>query len=235
MKPGDLVAGRFEIERLAGWGGMGDVYRAVDRLRGLPVALKVLHGEDHRESPFAAERFAREAETLAELTHPAIVKYIAHGRTPAGELYLAMEWLDGEDLGARLSRSGLGVAEAVMLATRVAEALGAAHARGVVHRDVKPSNLFLCDGRVDRVKVVDFGIARRDRALGATRTGVLLGTPGYMAPEQARGGRELDARADVFALGCVLFECITGRPAFAGEHAMAILARILLEEAPRAS
>src|SRR5207302_1047317 len=146
------------------------------------------------------------------------------------------EWLEGEDLKQRLARTGLTAAESVALATRVAEALGAAHARGIVHRDVKPSNLYLPDGDLARVKVLDFGIARiLDGGQAQTRTGMLLGTPGYMAPEQARGGKELDARADVFALGCVLFECLTGRAAFVGEHVMALLAKILLEEAPRVS
>src|SRR5579871_1187809 len=231
MKAGELVAGRFEIERVAGVGGMGTVYRASDRASsGAPVALKILAGEQN------AERFGREARLLAELRHPGIVRYIDHGRTTDGKEYLAMEWLDGEDLGKRLGRTGLTAAESVALAVRVAEALGAAHARGIVHRDVKPSNLFLPGGDLARVRVLDFGIARvGDATRAATRTGMLLGTPGYMAPEQARGGKDLDARADVFALGCVLFECLTGRAAFVGEHVMALLAKILLEEAPRVS
>ncbi len=228
MQPGALVAERFEIERVAGTGGMGTVYRAHDRASGgAVVAVKVVSGQQ------SASRFEREARVLAEVRHPGIVRYIDHGRTVDGELYLAMEWLEGEDLGKRLGRTGLTALESVELAVRVGEALGAAHARGIVHRDVKPSNLFLPDGDLARVKVLDFGIARVGGTRAQTRTGMLLGTPGYMAPEQARGGKDVDARADVFALGCVLFECLTGRAAFVGEHVMALLAKILLEEAPR--
>jgi serine/threonine protein kinase len=146
-----------------------------------------------------------------------------------------MEWLEGEDLATRLRRGPLGVEESQRLVTRAAEALGVAHSRGIVHRDIKPSNLFLtADGDI---KVIDFGIARTATvALDMTRTGMILGTPGYLAPEQARrGARALDARADVFALGCVLFECLTGQPAFSGDNPLAILSRVLLEEVPAVS
>ena len=230
MRAGDVVGGRFEIEALAGIGGMGTVWRARDQLEGGLAALKVIHAEGTQ----AAGRFLKEARLLAELSHPAIVRYVAHGAAADGTLWLAMEWLDGEDLGKRLSHAGLSVAESVELVRRVADGLAVAPARGVVHRDLKPSNIFLPGGELERVKVLDFGVAR---IAGATRTatwtGVLVGTPGYMAPEQARGERALDARADVFSLGCVLFECLTGRAAFVGEHVMALLARILLEDAPR--
>jgi serine/threonine protein kinase len=164
-----------------------------------------------------------------------IVRYVAHGVTSAGELFLAMEWIDGEVLKTRLQRGSLTVTEAVTLATRVAEALGAAHARGVVHRDLKPSNLILPGGRVDLVKLLDFGIAQRDGKTQLTQTGAMLGTPGYMAPEQARPSGQIDARADVFALGCVLFECLTGVAPFEGNTTAAILAKILFGTAPRVS
>jgi tetratricopeptide (TPR) repeat protein len=226
---GTLVGGRFEIESLAGKGGMGAVYRARDRTTGGIAAVKILHDEapaDHHE------RLAREARLLSELTHPAFVRYLAFG-DERGRPFLAMEWLDGEDLAARLRRDGLGAGDAVRIALRVAAALGAAHARGIVHRDVKPSNLFLVDGDPDRVKLLDFGIARVQAANDAmTRTGAVIGTPRYMAPEQARGSRELDARADVFSLGCVLFECLAGKPPFTGSNSAAVFAKILLEEAP---
>src|SRR5262249_49662727 len=161
-----------------------------------------------------------------ELRHAGIVRYVAHGETPDGELFLAMEWLEGEDLASRLRRMPLTTDETVALGKRVAEALAIAHARGVVHRDLKPSNLFLVDNDVERVTILDFGIARLCDAARVTQTGAVLGTPGYMAPEQARGNDEIDPRADVFALGCVLFECLTGSPAFPGDHFMAILAKI---------
>ncbi|MCW5806255.1 MAG: protein kinase, partial [Deltaproteobacteria bacterium] len=232
----EVIEGRFEIEAVAGTGGMGTVYRARDRVSGERVALKMLRGNASAEN---AERFAREIRVLANLRHPGIVRYVADGRTTEGpeeRLWLAMEWLDGENLSQRLSRAGLSPAEAVHLLRRVAEALGAAHDRGVVHRDIKPSNLFLVGRDLERVVVLDFGVARiADAVRGVTGTGVMVGTPGYMAPEQVRGDRDVGPRADVFAAGCVLFECLTGRPAFVGEHMMAVLAKIILEEAPRAS
>jgi hypothetical protein len=231
--PGAVVADRFQCLALAGAGGMGSVYRALDRETGATVALKLLH--DDASAAALRERFLREAELLFALRHPAIVRYIAHGVADSRP-FLALEWLDGEDLAARLGRGPLSVAETLALARRVADALAAAHARGVVHRDIKPSNLFLRGGAVGEVVVLDFGIARLGGGLRpSTRTGVIMGTPGYMAPEQTRGERDLDARADVFSLGCVLHECLTGRPPFVGDHVMAVLAKILLEEVPRVS
>ncbi|WP_437741431.1 protein kinase [Sorangium sp. So ce1504] len=228
-QPGDLLAQRFVIERQAGRGGMGFVYRALDRARGEPVALKLLAGEGDRQE----ERFAAECRILAGLSHAGIVRFVAQGVTDAGQRWLAMEWLEGEDLAARIARAGLGVDDSVALALAAAEALAAAHARGVIHRDIKPSNIFLVGGDPRRIKLIDFGIARLSGATSLhTRTDVVMGTPGYLAPEQARGERA-DARADVFALGAVLFECLTGRPAFAGTDVLAVLARLLIEPAPR--
>ncbi|WP_437821533.1 serine/threonine-protein kinase [Sorangium sp. So ce1078] len=228
MQPGDVVANRFVIERLAGAGGMGTVYRALDRAQGAPVALKILSGPD----PGDDDRFAHEARILAELDHPGVVRFVAHDVTAAGRRWLAMEWLEGEDLAARLCRAGLGVADSVAAMIAAADALAAAHARGVVHRDIKPQNLFLVGGDPRRVKLLDFGIARQSGATRAlTQSGEIIGTPRYMAPEQATG-EPSDARTDVFALGAVLFECLTGRPAFGGKHVMAVLAQLLLAEVP---
>ncbi len=228
MNPGDVIANRFVIERLAGTGGMGAVYRARDRIAGEAVALKILPAGQTRD----AARFIREAITLSELKHPAIVRYVAHGVTPRDELYLAMEWLEGEDLLERLTTTGLTIAESVRVVTRVAQALALVHARGIVHRDLKPTNLWLQNGDIHKVKLLDFGIARFGHIKRLTVTGVLLGTPGYMAPEQARAEAVIDPRADIFALGCVLFECLTGRPAFAAESLLPLLAKILLEDVP---
>ena len=229
MQIGDRVANRFVIEREAGAGGMGTVFHATDLQSGAPVALKILH----RQGASDAERFARESAVLAELSHPGIVRYVAHGVLPSGP-WLAMEWLEGETLSARLVRGRLGIAETVLVARRVADALAVAHARGIVHRDIKPSNLFLPGGELARTKLLDFGVARRlGEKRDLTRTGAMVGTIGYMAPEQARGVARLDARADVFALGCVLYECLTATPAFLGENLMAVLAKILLEETPK--
>ncbi|HEX8109143.1 MAG TPA: serine/threonine-protein kinase, partial [Kofleriaceae bacterium] len=227
----DLLSDRFEIEVQIPGGGMGAVFRGRDRASGAAVAIKVL--TDDRAHNTA--RFAREVELLSELSHPGIVRYIAHGETPSGQLFLVMEWLEGEDLRHRLARGPLAMGEAVTLATRVAAALSAAHARGIVHRDLKPSNLFLPGGHIDQVKVLDFGIAHREGRTQLTQTGAMIGTPGYMAPEQARSNAPIDARVDVFALGCVLFQCLTGIPAFEGDSPVAILGKILFSEAPRVS
>ncbi len=221
---------RYELLELIGEGGVGRVHRARDRETGQIVALKVLR----EHSAGALERFEQEARVLADLGHPHVVRYVGHGVAASGDPYLAMEWLEGESLSARLARGRLRVGESLTLARRVADALAAAHALGVVHRDVKPSNLFLVDGEASGVRVLDFGMATAGWTSGVSRSGGLLGTPGYMAPEQARGeGGRVDARADVFSLGAVLFECLTGERAFSGAHLMAVLAQLLLGEAPR--
>jgi tetratricopeptide (TPR) repeat protein len=231
VRAGEIVDGRFEIGRVLGAGGMGQVYLARDLTSGEPVAVKVLLGASASD----LSRFDREAEVLASLQIPGVVRYIANGATAAGCPYLAMEWLDGETLADRLDRGPLGIAESVTLARRVADALAAVHRRGVVHRDLKPGNLLLVGGEVTRVTLLDFGIARAaglaPRQL--TITGAIVGTPAYMAPEQARGLRSIDARADVFALGCVLYECIAGRPAFFATDVLSLLMKVLLEEPPR--
>lgn len=233
VTPGEVIARRFEIERQIGAGGMGTVYRARDlEAGGKLVAVKRLDIKSKNDQ----ERFLREAAVLSELRHPGIVRYIAHGKTEAGENYIAMEWLDGCTLADKVPHGALSTFEAVQLGIRVATALQEAHRRGIVHRDIKPANLFLVQNEIERVKLLDFGVARLTglSATGPTmtRTGALIGTPGYMAPEQARGEKELDAAADVFALGSVLYECLTGKPPFSGANVMAVLAKILLEEAP---
>lgn len=229
LTPGSVVAERFEVERLAGSGGMGAVYRVFDRWTEQPVALKVLFdGADKA-------RFAREALLLAELSHPGIVGYVSHGHLDGGSPFLAMQWLSGHDLAERLRHGGLNLKETLQLARRVAEALSVAHQRGVVHRDIKPSNLFLVDGEPGKAVLLDFGIARRGfgrHSAAMTRTGAIVGTPEYMAPEQARGQSQLTLSADIFSLGCVFHECLTGAPPFVAAHVAAVLAKILFEDAP---
>jgi eukaryotic-like serine/threonine-protein kinase len=206
---------------------MGTVFRAHDRETDRTVAVKVV------EPAFANARFEREAELLARLEDPAIVRYVAHGPLDGGRMYLAMEWLEGEPLDKRLTAGPLPIADCLAIATRLARALGSAHAMGIIHRDVKPANVILREGAASDATLVDFGIARfGGAAQNVTATGVVIGTPAYMAPEQARA-LPVDARADVFSLGCVLFECLSGRAAFVGEHVVAVLAKILLEAAPR--
>jgi hypothetical protein len=233
VETGEILCNRFLVEQFVGSGGMGSVYRAIDRLSGRPVAIKIV--SRWRDD----ERFAQEAFVLAQLSHPCVVRYVTHGVTAKGLSYLAMEWLDGEDLGRRVARIGLSVDESIDVALRIAEGLAEAHVRGVVHRDVKPSNVMLVDRDPKRSKLLDFGLVRMVssgpvcRAPRMTRSGVVLGTVGYMSPEQATGDTLIDARADVFALGCVLFECLTGEPAFSGSQMVAVLAKVLKGEAPR--
>jgi tetratricopeptide (TPR) repeat protein len=225
---GSSLAGRFAVERLVSHGSMTTVYRALDRDTGRHCAIKLL-------ATAAGEfrhRFLREATVLSRLRHPAIVGYVGHGLDPDGLPYLAMEWLEGEDLDRRLAREKLSLPDAVALGRRVADALIYAHAAGVIHRDIKPGNIVLAGGDPRRATVVDFGLARFVMAQGLTRTGLTMGTPGYMAPEQARGARDLDERVDLYSLGCVLFHCIAGVPPYAGEHVIAVLARLLLDEPP---
>jgi serine/threonine protein kinase len=218
----------FEILGEAGAGGMGYVYEAIDRDSGGRVALKVIA---KLPSPSDRARFNAEAEVLERLAHPAIVNYVRHGVTARGEPYLAMEWLVGESLSVRLQRGPLSLAETVMLGERIADALAHAHAAGIVHRDLKPSNIFLVDGKVEQAHLIDFGVAKVANQ-DLTQTGQMVGTPGYMAPEQVRGEKTVDRRADLFALGCVLYRALTGRAPFEGVEIMEILARLLLEQPP---
>jgi hypothetical protein len=228
LKIGDVVSGRFELLARAGEGGMGVVYRARDLESGETVALKVM---TDRQSEDEVARFAREAQLLAESADAAVVRYIAHGAEPTGSPWLAMEWLEGKTLTELLAaRGSLAIEEVVALGRRVAAALAAIHARGIVHRDVKPSNLFLVGGNIDAVRLLDFGIARMGVASELTRTGATIGTVGYAAPEQARGTKDLDGRADVFALGCVLYRALVGRAPFEGAALAEVLAKTLFED-----
>jgi hypothetical protein len=225
------LAGRFVVDREVGRGGVGIVYRAHDEVSDRPVALKViaLPGVDAGEEA----RFRREGRVLAGLHHPGIVRVVAFGQLDDGQPYIAMEWLEGEDLAQRERRAPLPLVQCLLVAADVADALAAAHDAGIVHRDVKPSNVFLLpEGSTLRVKLVDFGVAAAGDAK-LTRTGAIVGTPAYMAPEQARGDGEVDARADLYALGATLFEMITGRPPHVGPTPIAILARLVTTPAPR--
>lgn len=227
--------GRFELRERAGRGGMGTVFKAVDWQRAEPapaVAVKIIFDGDHSSRALLHERFEREAAALARLSHPHIVGYIDHGVLEDDVAWLAMEWIEGPTLAQLLGERRLSSAETERLARGLAGAIDAAHASNIIHRDIKPANLLLPDGDPARVKVADFGVAR----LGArrlTETGTTLGTPGYMAPEQAQGKKSIDGRADLFSIGAVLFECLSGRPAFSGPNSVSILAKLLLDNPPR--
>lgn len=231
----NLLAGRFIVEREVGRGGVGIVYRAMDEVTGTPVALKVIaiHGVDAGEEA----RFGREGRVLAGLSHPNIVRVVAFGQLDEGQPYVAMEWLEGEDIAQRQKRSSLTLGQAVEIGAQVADALAYAHDVGIVHRDIKPSNVILLGSRPGREwpvvsKLVDFGVASAEDSR-LTRTGAIIGTPAYMAPEQARGDVEVDARSDIYGLGATLFEMVAGRPPHVGPTPIAILARLVTTPAPR--
>ncbi|HEX2574426.1 MAG TPA: AAA family ATPase [Polyangia bacterium] len=233
-KPGVVIADRFELERLARASGATTMFQARDRQTGRPVAIKIF-------APAPAgpqrERFAQEVGILAEFGHPGLPAYVAHGQMAVGKQFLVTEWLSGESLPARQARQRLSVAESLLLARRVAETLAFLHGHGATHREVKPSKLFLCDGRIEQVVLLDFAVPRRNLALRTvTGSGVLIDTMHYLAPEQVRGEGALGPSVDVYALGCVLYECLTGTPPLAaagGTSVSAALMRILYEEAPR--
>ncbi len=232
---------RFVVEREVGRGGAGIVYRAYDLLSQQTVALKVI-ASDGGVAPEEEARFTREGQLLGNLDHPGIVKTVGFGvLDESGRPFVAMEWLDGEDLAARQKREPLTITQSVELTIRVAEALEAAHASGVIHRDIKPGNLFLCkspggEGSLGPwlVKLVDFGVAAKSD-IRITRTGDVVGTPAYMAPEQARGDAPIDARCDIYSLGATLFELIAGRPPHVGPTVIATLARLVTTAPPRLS
>ncbi len=219
---------RYQVERIVGEGGMATVYLATDTKHRRKVAVKVMRPE--LAATLGADRFLREVEIAAQLSHPHILPMYDSGEA-GGVLYYVMPYIEGESLQARMRREGqMPVEEAVRLAREVAEALAHAHERGIVHRDIKPANILLSGGHA---LVADFGIAR---ALGATgealtKTGLAVGTPQYMSPEQAMGGPNVDARADIYALGAVLYEMLAGEPPFTGPTAQAIMTRSLTEPA----
>src|SRR5438034_3966277 len=229
-----LRIGHYAVTRKVGEGGMGVVYAARDERLQRPVALKTISALSQDET--VRKRFWREARAAASVNHPNVCQIYEIGEHD-GDLFIAMELLEGEALGERLKRGPLSVAEAMPIALGMLAALQALHARGIVHRDLKPSNVFLTPYGV---KLLDFGLARPSdpelaRSLGSvadlTRTGMLVGTPRYMAPEQVTG-EAVDARSDLFAVGAMLFEMLAGRPAFTGRNVVEILHATLHEQPP---
>jgi eukaryotic-like serine/threonine-protein kinase len=223
------LADRYRLEREVGQGGMATVYLAHDLRHDRKVALKVLRPE--LSAILGAQRFLAEIKTTANLQHPHILSLFDSGEAD-GLVFYVMPFVEGESLRVRLAREKqLPVDEAVRIAREVADALDYAHRHGVIHRDIKPENILLHDGRA---LVADFGIAlaaaRTDSGSRMTETGMSLGTPHYMSPEQAMGEREITAKSDVYALGCVTYEMLTGEPPFTGPTAQAIIARVMTEE-----
>jgi serine/threonine protein kinase/tetratricopeptide (TPR) repeat protein len=229
----DALADRYRFERELGQGGMATVCLAQDLKHQRPVAIKVLKSE--LAAVLGAERFLREITTTANLRHPHILPLYDSGAA-AGALFYVMPYVEGESLRDRLRREGqLPVEEALRLTREVAEALEYAHGQGIIHRDIKPENILLERGHA---VVADFGIARAASTAGGdklTETGLAIGTPAYMSPEQATGERDLDARSDLYALGSVLYEMLAGEPPYTGPSAQAIIAKRFREPVPRVS
>jgi serine/threonine-protein kinase len=235
---GAILAQRYQVERLLGVGGMGYVVRAKQIFTDQPVAVKLLLPERARDRAVVA-RFLREARAAARLKNEHVCRILDVGMLDDGAPYIAMEYLDGQDLGTVVKERGaLNVREAVACLRQVCEAVAEAHALGIVHRDLKPHNLFLSmhpDGS-GTIKVLDFGIAKildpgADQ-LQLTSDGAILGSPAYMAPEQMMSARTVDTRADIWALGVVLFELLGGRTPFAAPSVNATCARVLTQPAP---
>jgi serine/threonine protein kinase len=230
------VLGSYRITEELSTGGMGTVYRAQHELLARPAAVKVLRAGLTTRAD-AIGRFFTEARAVSAIRHPGIVEVFDFGYTDDGSAFLAMELLDGESLKSRIARGPLREHEARAIGVGIASALAAAHAKGIYHRDLKPDNVFVLAG--DRPKLLDFGVAKlTDRSEGFAQTvdGTLLGTPSYMAPEQARAASAIDHRADLYSLGCILYEMAVGAPPFVGAAAGELIAKHLFEDAepPRA-
>src|SRR5262245_8769541 len=230
---GKLLGERFLVQELLGQGGSGTIYRAEHVTLRRKVAIKVLHTELSRDD-LAVERFRREATTVAEIDNEHIVEIHDFGRTPDGRLYLAMELLEGETLDTVLVREKqLSVERAADILIQVGEALMEAHAIGYVHRDLRPRNIYLAvrRGKANFIKLLDFGLAKLVETEGqaaSTSLGMTFGDPRYMSPEQARGDR-IDRRADIYQLGCVAYEMLTGAPPFSGSRVFDILTKQVTE------
>jgi len=232
------TVGNYRVVAKLGEGAMGVVFLAEHPIIGRKAALKVIHPE-HARNPEVVARFVTEATAINRVGHPHIVEVTDFGTTPGGDFYFAMEYLEGVALSDVIAKEApLAPARALTIAAQIADALGASHAHGVIHRDLKPDNVFLVPRGDDPafVKVLDFGLAKlvsHDVARRFdTRTGVVLGTPYYMSPEQCEGSKEIDHRADVYSLGVVLFEMLTGRLPFGGAGYGEVLMQHLVRRPP---
>ena len=237
----DMMLGQYRVTGTIGRGGMGIVYAAEHSLLGRPAAIKVLQSELSQKQEVVA-RFFNEARAATAIRHPGIIEVYDFGWTPEGSAYLVMEYLEGETLARRAARVPFRWPAVLAIARQIAGALAAAHAKGIVHRDLKPENVYVVpDPEVsggERIKLLDFGIAKlavdSSSTLTVTKTGAVIGTPTYMAPEQCRGVA-VDHRADLYALGCVIYELCCGRPPFRGEGTGDVLAAHIYMPVPAMS
>src|SRR5213593_189234 len=224
------LAGRYTLERELGRGGMATVYHARDLKHDRRVALKVLHPE--LASTLGSDRFQREIKLAARLQHPHILTVLDSGEA-AGQLWYTMPFVEGESLRERLTRERqLPLDDALQITREVADALGYAHSQGIIHRDIKPENILLSRGHA---LVADFGVARAVQGVAGerlTETGMAVGTPAYMSPEQATAERQVDGRSDIYSLGCVLYEMLAGEPPYTGSSAQAVIAKRFSEPIP---
>jgi serine/threonine-protein kinase len=233
LETGSTFAGKYRIDGTLGRGGMGSVFAATNLAVGRRVAIKVMEtdGLDAAQRAGLAHRFTLEARATSVIDHVGIVDVLDMGETDQGAPYMVMEFLEGATLKAVQEVTGpMTVGQALAVLDPVLDALAAAHAAKVIHRDIKPANIFLCTRPRKQVKVLDFGISRFGTGSGLTQTGMAMGTPQYMAPEQVRGEKGGGAEADLYSVGALIYALISGHPPFQDESGMAVLARVLTDE-----
>ncbi|MEV8517539.1 protein kinase [Dactylosporangium sp. NPDC051484] len=229
LGPGDVLGARYRLDEFVASGGMGQVFRATDKTLGRTVAVKVLLPGHVANAEFGS-RFRSEARIMASIGHPGVVGVYDYGETPEGTLFLVMAFVDGSALGERIKAAGaLPVEETLRIVAQAADALHAAHEKGIIHRDVKPGNLLVSDNGA--VTLVDFGVARSESVTSVTKVNAVIGTALYMSPEQA-SGNPISPVTDVYALGVVAYHCLTGAPPFSGNSPLEIAIKHLQDEPP---
>ncbi len=239
LKPGDVVDGKYKVVRLIGEGGMGAVFEGENTAISRRVAIKVLHAHAALQDD-TVMRFKREARAAGKIGNDHILEILDLGELGEGAHYMVMEFLDGEPLSSRIERGVLPPAELVDVASQLLDGLAAAHRAGIIHRDLKPDNVFILKekaGRPNYVKIIDFGISKfhhgmEDGEMNMTQTGTLMGTPFYMSPEQAKGSTELDHRIDIYAVGVILYECLSGRVPYDANNFNELILKLAFQPAP---